>query len=253
MRAALRQFHNRVSSIEGTVDLRDSLVRIGSQTSESLDPAAEALRQLIRQIGQAGMQPSLDGSVLVLTAAFEQFIADVMIRYVEDLPTIIPAYADLPYAIRLSNERQTGVAITRDGIFSDRFTDFELRQFVTNLKGCQDGVTLYVLNGEAIVLNDRNLRPGILQNLFSRLGIANIWTIVDPAPLLIIWPHLSGQEAVASRARNELNEIIETRNQIAHRAGSTTIGPDSLRSYISFQRRLAEALVEGLENHTRSS
>ena len=111
----------------------------------------------------------LDGAILLLTAAFEQFISDLMIAYAENLPTVISAYSDLPATVRAANEGQTGVALSGDGFVSRRFTEFELRQIVTYLYDCQTGVTPYVLNGEALALNDRSLRVGVLQDLFSRL------------------------------------------------------------------------------------
>ena len=166
---------------------------------------------MVRQIGQAGMQPGLDGSVLLLAAAFEQFVLDVMIAYAADLPTIIPAYADLPNGIRSSNERLTGESLSRRD--RSRFGTYELRQFVENLRNCQAGVEPYVLNGVAIAQNDRNLKANILTNLFTRLGIQEIWTVIDTTRLLSNWPGLSGPSAAVSRAKNELNEFIDTRNR----------------------------------------
>ena len=249
MRVALRKFLNRVDSIEGIIDLLDDLVHFGSQIPVSSVPTVEDLRQRVRQTGQSGMQPILDGSVLILTAAFQQFVTDVMVEYADELPTIIPTYEYLPDAVRSFNESQTGVALRRDGVFSDRFADFELRQFVTNLKNCQDGNTPYLLNGEAIALNSHNIRSNILKDLFVRLGIPDIWAAIDSHQMLNIWTHLNTHGAVMSRAKNDLNEINDIRNRIAHTAGSQTIGSGALRSYIVFQRALAEDLVEGLERH----
>ena len=157
----------------------------------------------------------------------------------------------MPNGIRSSNERLgTGEALSRRD--RSRFGTYELRQFVENLRNCQAGVEPYVLNGVAIAQNDRNLKANILTNLFTRLGIQEIWTVIDTTRLLSNWPGLSGPSAAVSRAKNELNEFIDTRNEIAHSAGNTAPGPESLRSYINFQRVLAESLIEGLENYTKS-
>ena len=250
MRVALRKFVNQVDSIERNIDIRDNLVHFGLQTQESPDTIVETLRLLVRQTGQAGMQPILDGSVLLLAAAFEQFVTDVMIAYAAGLPAIIPTYAELPRSIHSSNERQTGVALIGDG--PNRFANYKLQQFVENLRRCQAGNTPYVLNGEAMALNDRNLRVNVLRDLFNRLGIQDIWTVIDASRFLNIYPGLSEPSAAVDRAKNELNEFITTRNQIAHSVGNTTIGPDSLRSHILFKRALSQSLVEGLEDHTRS-
>lgn len=59
------------------------------------------------------MQPSLDGSILLLVAAFEQFVTDLMIRFAAQLPDRIPTYADVPSVIRSANERLTGEALSQ--------------------------------------------------------------------------------------------------------------------------------------------
>ena len=250
MRIALRQFLRQIDSIERTIDLRDELVQFGSQSQNSSDPEAENLRLLIRQIGLSGMQPSLDGSVLLLAAAFEQFISDVIIAFASDLPDIVPLYMDLPNPIRSSNERMTGVALSR--MSRTGFTQYDLLRFVDNLWNCQSGNRPYILNGEAMALNDRNLRQGALQDLFGRLGVDSIWNIVGSQPVLNSWAGPGGTGATISRAKNELNVLIDNRNQIAHSVGSVTPGPEVIRSYVRFQRALAESLVEALEGYANS-
>ena len=251
MQIALDDFLNRVKSIEGTIELRDSLVAFGRVSPGDLDPTTAALHRSVRRIGLSGMQPSLDGSVLLIAAAFEQFVADAMIAFTENLPVRVSVYEELPNGIRSANERFTGAALS-DGRSRSRFSEYELRRFVDNLRDCQAGVVPYVLNGEAIALNDRNLNARRLRELIGRLGIADIWTIVGSTRTLKRWSGLGGAKAAESRAKNQLNELITNRNQIAHRVGSTTIGPEVVRSYIRFQRALARSLVKSLEGHAAS-
>ena len=111
MRLALNDFLRQVRAIERTLDLRDTLVAFGQEPASNLSPSAARLHQAILQIGLAGMQPSLDGSVLLVAAAFEQFVSDVMIEYAADLPRIVPVYEDLPKAVRSANEQLTGAAL----------------------------------------------------------------------------------------------------------------------------------------------
>ena len=250
MRVALRQFLNQVDSIERTIELRDNLVQFGLQPQSNLDPAAETLRQLVRQIGLGGMQKNLDGAVLLLAAALEQFVSDVMIAYASDLSDIVPQYADLPNAIRTWNERQTGEALSRRR--RTGFTQYDRQRFVENLGKCQAGSVPYVLNGEAIALNDRNLTQNVLKDLFERLGVSDIWDVVGSTSSLNSWSGAGGSGAAISRAKNEINELIDNRNQIAHSVGSVTPGSEVIRSYVTFQRALAQSLVEGLEAYANS-
>ena len=249
MRVALSQFLSQVDSIERTIDLRDNLVQFGLGTRTSADTTTELLRQLVTQIGQRGLQPSLDGSVLLLAAAFEQYISDVMVAYSADLPTKIVAYSQLPDAVQSNNEQLTGEALSRR---RSRFTAYELQRFVDNLRNCHMNLTPYTLNGEAMALNDRNLNANILKNLFNRLGIVDIWDVVGSTLYLSQWYGIASSKNAVSRAKNDLNEFINNRNRIAHSVGRITPGPVVVREYLGFQRSLAESLVESLENHLNS-
>ena len=249
MRISLRDFLDQVNAIERIIDLRDELVQFGLEPPGGLTSTALGFRSLVRQIGQSGLQPSLDGSVLLLAAAFEQFISDVMVDYAATLPLVFPGYRDLPNAVRSSNERMTGEALSRR---RSRFEEYERQRFVQNLRGCHSGVVPYVLNGEAIAINERNLTVTMFNELFTRLGIKDIWDVISSAQYLENWSGPGGPSIAVPRAKNLLNELTGNRNKVAHRVGATSLGPQIIRSYAEFERALAQSLVEGLENHLAS-
>ena len=244
MREALGNFLTQVQSIERTIELREGLVEVGRIPPRHLHPTAAELRRKVRQVGLSGMQPSLDGSVLLTAAALEQFVSDLVVAFVAELPARIPVYGDLPNAIRSANERLTGEALNRSRA---RFTDYDLRQFVINLRDCQAGVVPYVLNGEAIALNDRNLKPGQLRDLISRLAVGDIWKSVASTRTLQRWSGPGGAKTTESRAKTQLSELIDNRNNIAHGVGRTTLGPQTILSFMRFARVLARSLVTALE------
>lgn len=246
MRTALNEFLVRLRSIETTITLRDRLVAFGQQSPENLAPGARTLHRSVTRIGLAGLQPSLDGAVLLIAAALEQFVSDLMVAFAATLPNAVPDYNNLPNAIRSANERLTGEALSRN---RSRFTNYELQRFVENLRNCHKGNVPYVLNGEAMALNDRNLRAGTLQDLISRLGIDDVWSVVASTRTLQRWSGRGGAKVAASRAKNHLNELITYRNQIAHRVSTPTLGPETIRSHIRFQRALARSMVKGLEDN----
>ena len=231
------------------MDLRDRLIAVGQDPPENLNSSAKALRTTVRQLGLSGMQPSLDGSVLLLAAAFEQFVSDLIIAFVSDLPNRILAYNDLPRSIQSANERLTGEALSqrRSGFsISDR------QRFVHNLRNCQTGTVPYVLNGEALALNNRNLNSGTLTELLRRLGVRDIWQDVGRTRVLQRWSGPGGAALARSRATTTLNDLIENRNKIAHRVGVATLGPDIIRSYLRFERALSRSLVKALNNYADS-
>lgn len=249
MGQALNGFVGRVETIERTLDLRNHLITFGQASPESLPIEGAELHRLVRGIGQAGMQPSLDGAVLLLTAALEQLVSDVIIAYAANLPNVYANYSDLPDGVRSANERLTGEALSAS---SNRFADYDLRRFVDNLSTCNSGNLPYMLNGEALALNNRNLTTGVLRDLISRVGVGNIWDLMGSTEVLKKWSGSESAGAAQSRAQVQLKELIDTRNQIAHRVGGANPGPDIVRSFVLFEKALARSLVEGLQNHVDS-
>ena len=249
MRAAFGEFLVQVKLIERTIELRGSLVEFGREPLPHSNPAAVVLHKSVRKIGLSGMQPSLDGAVLLIVAAFEQYVADLIVAFAASLPGQVALYDDLPKAIKSANERFTGKALSRN---RSRFAEYDMQRFVSNLRDCHTGVTPYTLNGEAIALNERNLTASTFRELFSRLGIYDIWTAVASTRTLQRWAGPGGAKPTGSRAKNQLNELIDNRNQIAHRVGSTVLGPETILAYIRFGRTLARSLVKVLEDYASS-
>lgn len=250
MRAALDRFLTYVTTIEKNTDLRAHLLTFGQTCPGQLSPSATTLRRAVRELEVAGLQPSLDGSILLIASAFERFVSELMIGFTDELPNIKLAYSDLPKAIRSANENNTGDALSGRQ-FAD-FSDYDLRLFVSNLKDCHVGVVPYTLNGAAIALNSRNLKSGQLRTLISRLGVNDIWKLVSSTKVLQRWSGPGGAKIAAMRAQTRLNELINDRNYIAHRVGSTNIGPEGVISYIKFGRAFTKSLVKSLENHAQS-
>ena len=244
MRVALNAFLDRAQTIEGVVTIRDHLVAFGRVPPKNFEPATLELHSFVRSVRESGLQPTMDGCVLLLSAAFEQFVTDAMIAYVADLPSRYPAYSLLPNAIRSANERLTGEALSNS---DSGFEPYEKRRFVDNLRGCLAGDVPYVLNGDAIAFNRRNLTGRRLRELIGRLGIGNIWNVIAYTRALREWSPRDAVATAVSRAQSDLAEFIADRNQIAHRVGSAAPGPEVVRLYLRLSRALAKALVESLE------
>ncbi len=98
------------------------------------------------------MQPTLDGAVLLLAAALEQFVSNLVNAFTAILPDIVPKYGDLPERIRSANENMTGEALSVRG-YRSRFSDYDVRQFIDNLSICRTEIGRYTLNGEALVVS----------------------------------------------------------------------------------------------------
>ena len=99
MQQALSEFQGRVVSIERTIDLLDALLEFGQALPESVPPEGAKLHHVVGEIRQAGLQPILNGSVLLLAAALEQFVTDIIAAFSGNLPNIVSKYENLPERI----------------------------------------------------------------------------------------------------------------------------------------------------------
>ena len=251
MQHALTEFLGRVVSIERTIDLIDALLEFGQASPESVPPEGSKLHQAVGEIRRAGLQPVLNGSVLLLAAALERFVTDIIIAFSDNLPTIVSKYEDLPERIRTNNERMTGQAIG-DSRYRNRFEVYELPRLIENLRNCQTGEDSYVLNGEALALHNSNLNPETLRELTGRLGIRNVWDKIGSAEALQEWAAQEGVEPGKSIASTRLDEFIKARNQIAHGGGNTNPGSGVVRNFSRFELALAKSLVEVFTNYAGS-
>ena len=244
MRTELNFFLRRVDAIERTKFIRDRLVEFGREPVDHLNPYAVQLHFFTTELGESGLQPMLDGSVLLLCAAFEQFVADVMISYAQRLPAMYPAYPRLPRAVRTANEGLTGDALSNR---NPGFEPHEKQRFVENLRVCLSGNAPYVLNGEAIAFNRQNLKADRLRDLFGRLGVHDIWNVISNTQAFRKWEPSLPRTTALGQARADLNKLVDDRNQIAHKVGGAAPGPGVVRSYLELARAVARSLVEILE------
>ena len=251
MQQALSEFQDRVVSIERTIDLLDALLEFGQALPESVPLEGAKLHDVVGEIRQAGLQPLLNGSVLLLAAALEQFVTDIIVAFSSSLPSIVSKYDNLPERIRSYNEQMTGQAIG-DGRYRNRFEAYELPRLIENLRNCQAGKVPYVLNGEALALHNRNLNPDTLRELTGRLGIRELWDKIGSAEALQEWATQDDVEPSNSIARTRLEEIIKARNQIAHSVGNASPGSNVVRNFLRFETALAKSLVEVFTNYACS-
>lgn len=239
MQTALETLFSRVKTIERNVKRNDLLIDFARSRPGAQNETALRLRRVTRREGTAGLQPNLDGSVLLICATFEQFVSDVVVAFCGRLPLQVPIYINLPLVIRRAHEIRTGEALAgRRG----RFTDFERAVFVSNLDGCHRGQVPYTINGEALASTDRNLTSNQLRDLLQRLTVQQVWDKLSRVSALRNW---SGRGWVRTRslAIDELNRFMEERNQLAHTAGFAVVSSGDVLSYVKFIRALGKAVV----------
>jgi hypothetical protein len=89
------------------------------------------------------------------------------------------------------------------------------------------------------------MTPTILAELFKRIGIQSLWSEIGKQAQMKIHFELDRDHDVEREAKALLENLMTTRNTIAHPSGSPEF-PDTNRvsSYIRFLKVLSSVLVE---------
>jgi hypothetical protein len=204
--------------------------------------------------------------VVALYASFEKFVENLITAYVK-LEAGRVEYADLPK--KLTDKHLTGTAelLWRARRGDSRYVGLSELGVVKNLFECLSGAKPYELNEAVVIAHDANLRAVEVDALFGAVGIEQICDRACRADAVVAWyctaqgldtPPQDGVKRTVLEER--LKDIVERRNQVAHRGGNPTdlLGGAAMREAVDFIESLARSifgLVVGryLETHHAAS
>jgi RiboL-PSP-HEPN len=204
--------------------------------------------------------------VVALYASFEKFVESLITAYVR-LEAGRLDYASLPKKLTDKHLAGTAEFLWRGRRGDSRYVGLSELGVVKNLFECLSGARPYELNEAVVIAHDANLRAGEVDALFGAVGIERICDRACRADALVAWycaaqgletPPQDGVKRTVLEER--LKDIVERRNQVAHRGGNPTnlLGGASMSEAVAFIESLATSvfgLVVGryLENHHAAS
>jgi hypothetical protein len=203
---------------------------------------------------------------VALYASFEKFVENLITAYVR-LEARRVEYAALPP--KLTDKHLVGTAelLSRGRLGEGRYVGMSNLGVVKNLFDCLSGAKPYSLNEAVVVAHDANLRAGEVDAVFGAVGIEKICDRACRADAIVAWycaaqgldtPPQDGVKRTVIDER--LKDIVERRNQVAHRGGNPVdlLGSEAMSEAVAFVESLARSifgLVVGryLETHHAAS
>lgn len=179
---------------------------------------------------------------VALYASFEKFMENLVAAYAKLVARRLP-YADLPTKLVTKHLVQTADLLLRGELGAGRYAGIRELDVVKNLFECLNGVTPYTLNEPAVVAHSANLRSGEIDKLFAAVGIEQVCSRVRRADALLDWYCASNALAAAPQdgvpvttIEERLKDIVERRNQVAHRGGNPDdlLGSEKMSDAIGF-------------------
>ena len=256
--------------------MRSTLYELAKELEElralvaSIDPVNSALAghqdPHVKQYVTIRRRFNYAAFVVALYASFEKYIENLVAAYANLAARRVP-YVDLPISLKKKHLLQTADLISRGALTAGRYPGFGELEAVKNLFECLHGVTPYTLNEPAVVAHNANLRSPEIDKLFAAIGIEQICSSVRRADALLEWYCTSKELAVApedgvslTTIEERLKEIVERRNQVAHRGGNPDdlLGSEKMSDAISFIEAFsnsvfAMAVGQYLQDHHAAS
>jgi hypothetical protein len=237
---------------------------------ESIAPVNAALadhqNSLVRQYVIIRRRFDDAAFTVALYASFEKFIESLVAAFAR-LESRRVKYTELPSKLVKKHLLRTAEMLSRGHLGEGRYIGLSELDVVKNLFECLSDAGPYSLNDAAIVAHDANLRVGEIDALFATIGIENVCERVRQTDaLLACYREVKNLDADPPGGvptifiEESIKEIVERRNQIAHRGGNplNLLGADKMRDAVEFIYAFARsvyAITVGhyLESHHAAS
>lgn len=159
--------------------------------------------------------------VISLYGAYENFIDNVLIAYLDSFQLNGIKYENIPEKIKESN-----ILFSGKKLFDNKKIDIaEKEDIIINLYSCIMDEREYQLNNKEIISHPFNLSTAILSDLFKQIGINNILQIIKQDDKLIKYYMINKSIDYTTAKRiiqstdnifNNIDDIVQRRNIVAH-------------------------------------
>ncbi|MDR1677745.1 MAG: hypothetical protein LBS44_05050 [Deltaproteobacteria bacterium] len=189
---------------------------------------------------------------VALYSSFEKFVENLITEYVQ-LETRCVDYSQL--LEKLQDKHLTGSAALLaqyKRLGEGRYIGMSKLGVVKNLFDCLNGNKPYTLNAAAVVAHNANLRTSEVDAVFGVVGIDKICDRICCADAMMAWyrtvKSLKAQpeNGVPRTVIDErLKDIVDRRNQIAHRGSNPTelLGSVAMGDAVDFIKSLATSIL----------
>ena len=187
--------------------------------------------------------------VLYLGGRFEYFVRERFEEGCDNIAGKCVKFSNMPKPMQ-----ENLIKLTAEVMLSPRkygHGEKGVESFVKNLAanmGADQGLT--DVNRRCLSITTDNMRPDLVRDLFKRIGLDDIWKSVGEQAAVKAHFALAQSDAATARTKEYLNEIMDTRNQIAHPSANVQ-WPDisKVSKFITFFELIAPVLSDVVSVH----
>jgi hypothetical protein len=183
------------------------------------------------------------GATVLMVATFERFLQEMFAEHLEKLASDPPpvAFTDLPSKLQISSVFNSLDRAIRGPRFGEP-TGKEAR--LADVQRAAELIVAGVIDPVSLSNTSSNPDATTVKRLFAEAGIPEIFNVVRPA-FDALWP----KTEASGFLRDKLDEIVNSRHRVAHRADALSISRVQLSEWPDFLKALARVLDAQLEQH----
>lgn len=253
------QLRGRIDAIESVLvtneRLRELFERDASSPPAGTVPSADVVVddciEQLRALLAVDMPRKLDWRIYDhcaaftrLYAAYEQFVNDLVSRYIALLPQLYEAYAELPEGVAINHRIGLGQILIKIG---DRkqYKRLEESVVIRGLSSGFSGEATYSLVPEAFTADRQNYKFNVLVTIFSQIGIENSGQRINRHPTVVDF--MSATMGESDTVQGELDKFVDYRNEAAHSTVENIVAVEEIRKTGRFLLAVGSALFDIVE------
>lgn len=218
----------------------------------ALGMASELMRQEVRLTRdpppsdkQRAARGLRGGAAVLMVAAFEAYLDDLIEEYVEWIAKSKPSirFEKLPDTLRVANVYLTLEAAMNGPKHQPAGSKVDR---LAAVKAASSIIARDMLNPSAFVGTGGNPGKNAVKELFKRVGLHDVFSVAQRR-----FERRWGKPVVTDFTREKLEEIVQRRHRVAHRADALRISRADLREAERFLRVFGEVLDIELSAHAR--
>lgn len=184
--------------------------------------------------------------ISALYASFESFAEHVAFRF-SQLLLAHPNNFSTDQIEKLRRRYvQNASSLLTKGLGAGRYSDVTELEVATSLASCLDDSTSFDLRMEVVAMHSSNLRWDSFGDLF-RWAVPDLPAKIRLSDAISEWGSADGGQVFADVLEAELEDLVERRNEVAHRAiPDEIVSPEQLLAKVEFINAIALGLLASL-------
>jgi len=251
------KFNQEILDLEKLInfyDLENKLLDSFNQDPKTKEELViNELSNTLKSFKISKRQFNYNSIIISLYGSFERFIENCLISYVDELNILIKAYKDLPDSITKQHFILSLSLLNK--IEQPRYNGpLRKEDIIRNLHTCVNTLNDYQLNKDAFTQHTANFRLGVIDEVFSQIGVNQISQKILKISSFSDFIHENlglgdNSELNINECFQILNDLAEYRNYVAHGVTSELIENNILREYLIFFKHYSFSLIEVLNSN----